>query len=112
MEPLTEVQWGRLRAPQLRALALVPVGSIEQHGPHLLALEPSLVDEAALGNLDPPADGLGAAGGVYRYRPIADYTDSGVIGRPRAATAEKGERLLDAAAEALCERLLDGATWS
>ena len=78
----------------------------------LLALEPGLVDTAALAAIDPPTEGLGAEGGVYRYRPIADYTESGVIGCPSAASAEKGKQLLDAAAEALCERLLDGGVWS
>ena len=38
---MAEVEWSRLTAPELRALAkrnaivIVPVGSIEQHGPHL-----------------------------------------------------------------------------
>ena len=38
---MTEVRWERLTAPQLRAFAerdavvVVPVASLEQHGPHL-----------------------------------------------------------------------------
>lgn len=39
---MTEVEWARLTAPELRAiaarpgaLAILPVGSLEQHGPHL-----------------------------------------------------------------------------
>jgi creatinine amidohydrolase len=38
---MAEVEWSRLKAPELRALAkdnaivIVPVGSTEQHGPHL-----------------------------------------------------------------------------
>ncbi len=50
---MTEVEWGRLRAPQLRALAkrdavaILPVGSIEQHGPHL----PTQVDALLAGEV-------------------------------------------------------------
>ena len=38
---MSVMEWNRLRAPQLRALAqedclvILPVGSTEQHGPHL-----------------------------------------------------------------------------
>ena len=38
---MAEVEWSRLKAPELRALAkdnaivIVPLGSTEQHGPHL-----------------------------------------------------------------------------
>ena len=38
---MADVEWSRLRAPELRALAsqnavvIVPIGSTEQHGPHL-----------------------------------------------------------------------------
>ena len=52
-----------------------------------------------------PAAGRGltrrarCAGGVYRWRHFGDYTPTGVLGVPAAATAEKGERLFDAAAE-------------
>src|SRR5665213_741426 len=41
MNPETEVEWMRLKAPELRAIAkryavvIVPVASVEQHGPHL-----------------------------------------------------------------------------
>ncbi|MDD2870216.1 creatininase family protein [Neomegalonema sp.] len=47
---MTEVEWARLTAPQLReiaarpeALAILPVGSLEQHGPHL----PVITDTAS-----------------------------------------------------------------
>ena len=38
---MKEIEWHKLRAPELRALAeadamvIIPVGSTEQHGPHL-----------------------------------------------------------------------------
>ena len=65
---MPEVRWERLTAPELRALAerdavvVVPVASLEQHGPHL----PVAVDAAinagvladALGKLDPDSDVL------------------------------------------------------
>src|SRR5580698_1516585 len=47
----TEVQWRRLRADQLRelarenAIAIVPVGAMEQHGPHLPVEVDSLLAE-------------------------------------------------------------------
>jgi creatinine amidohydrolase len=48
-----EIEWGRLRAPQLRELAskdavvIVPIGSTEQHGPHL----PTQVDCLLVGEV-------------------------------------------------------------
>ena len=50
---MTEVEWWNLRAPQLRslqdedALVIVPVGSTEQHGPHL----PVMVDALLAGEI-------------------------------------------------------------
>ncbi len=50
---MSEVEWSRLKAPELRALAkanafiIVPVGSTEQHGPHL----PTQVDSLLVGEI-------------------------------------------------------------
>ena len=77
----------------------------------LLALKPELVDQDAIAGIEAPADGLRPEGGLFRWRPIADWSDSGVIGAPAAASAEKGVRLLDAAAEALAEKLARGLPW-
>jgi creatinine amidohydrolase len=77
----------------------------------LLALRHDLVDKKAMKTVKAPMDGLTAEGGVYRYRPIEHWTKSGVIGAPAAATAEKGERLLNAAAKALAEVLVSGSLW-
>lgn len=51
---MTEVEWCRLKAPELRnlaahenAVAIVPVGSTEQHGPHL----PTMVDSLLAGEI-------------------------------------------------------------
>src|SRR5262245_7771262 len=46
---MSEVEWGRLKAREVRALAgrdavvIVPVGSLEQHGPHLPTLTDTLL---------------------------------------------------------------------
>jgi creatinine amidohydrolase len=78
----------------------------------LLALKPEFVDKKAMKTVKAPMEGLTADGGVYRYRPIAHWTKSGVIGAPAAASAEKGERLLNAAAKALADVLVSGSLWA
>ncbi|MFO0998254.1 MAG: creatininase family protein [Alphaproteobacteria bacterium] len=78
----------------------------------LLALKPGLVDKKAMKTVKAPMDGLTSEGGAYRYRPIAHWTKSGVIGAPAAASAEKGERLLNAAAKALADVLASGSLWA
>jgi len=78
----------------------------------LLALRPDLVDQDAMRALSAPAEGLGPVGGVYRWRPMQAWSESGVIGRPSAATAEKGERLLHSAAQVIAARLCDDALWA
>ena len=47
---MPEVEWGRLTAPEIRALAatgralaVLPVGALEQHGPHLPVMTDSLI---------------------------------------------------------------------
>ena len=53
---MSVMEWNRLRAPQLRALAqevclvILPVGSTEQHGPHLpVQVDTLLATEVSLG---------------------------------------------------------------
>ena len=77
----------------------------------LLHLKPGLVDMEAAKEIDPPLEGLGAQDGVHRWRPIADFTESGVIGAPNAASAEKGAKLLAAAASSLAEAIGGDALW-
>lgn len=77
----------------------------------LLHLKPDLVDTEAMGALEAPTKGLLDQAGVYRWRSFAEMTESGVIGVPSAASAEKGERLLGAAGEALAEALISGDIW-
>ena len=46
-----------------------------------------------------------------KYISFADFSDSGVIGMPAAASAEKGDQLLNAAASALAAEIGSGAIW-
>ena len=80
----------------------------------MLAVRPELVAmdrvELAKANSSPDvADVVG--GGVYRWRTIAARSSSGVIGNPEAATAEKGERLFEAIATALADKLCNVDLW-
>jgi creatinine amidohydrolase len=76
----------------------------------VLALRPELVDRARFAEAR-FEEGKSPATGVYRWRSFAKRTASGVVGDPTAASAEKGERLLDAAAAALAGLLLNEAFW-
>lgn len=78
----------------------------------MLALAPDAVDMGAARDLEAPADGLHDPSGLYRSRRMEEWTRSGVVGTPGLASAEKGIRLLDAAAAALAGRLADDATWA
>jgi creatinine amidohydrolase len=46
------------------------------------------------------------------WKSFKDITPGGVMGDARKASAEKGEKLLDAAAALLAERLVAGEPWS
>lgn len=79
----------------------------------MLALRPELVDlgrapEGEQGAADPLER---ASAGLHRWRTIAARSASGVIGVPRAASAEKGERLLEAIAAALAAKLARPGFW-
>jgi len=50
--------------------------------------------------------------GVYRWRTLGSISSAGVIGRPDAASAEKGERLLGAIAGSLATKLCNRELWS
>ena len=78
----------------------------------MLALRPELVDRARAAELEAPMEGLQGHAGVYRWRAMAWWTETGVIGVPKAASAEKGERLLGAAASALARALTSPALWA
>ena len=77
----------------------------------MLALEPDLVDRDEMARVDGDMRNLSVSGGVYRWRGFEEMTESGVIGFPAAASAEKGERLLAAAAEGVAEALTREEIW-
>ena len=80
----------------------------------MLALEPTLVDTTDLAALATERDGgfLGAGATSYRWRAFQHMTANGVAGNPARASAEKGERLLEAAAEAIAALITDPDTWA
>ena len=77
----------------------------------MLALEPDLVDRDEMARTEGCARNLSVSGGLYRWRGFDEMTESGVIGFPAAATAEKGERLLAAAAEGVAGALMNEEIW-
>lgn len=80
----------------------------------MLALEPDLCDASNLEEARGPwsrADAEPAGPGVQFWRSFANRTPNGVIGEAATATAEKGEKLLNAYAGALGKVLTDPALW-
>jgi creatinine amidohydrolase len=80
----------------------------------MLALEPDLVDTSDLASLatERGPGFLHAGKASYRWRPFQHMTANGVSGVPARASAAKGERLLDAAAEAIAALITDPETWA
>jgi creatinine amidohydrolase len=80
----------------------------------MLAVRPELVAMDRVGlakaNSSPDVSDV-VGGGVYRWRTVAARSSSGVIGNPEAATAEKGERLFEAIATALADKLCNVDLW-
>jgi creatinine amidohydrolase len=82
----------------------------------MMSCEPDLVDTSDLASLD-TVSGEGprflmAGNASYRWRPFTHVTGNGVAGQPGTASAEKGERLLAASAEALAALICDPETWA
>jgi creatinine amidohydrolase len=81
----------------------------------MMALRPELVATdripLAKANTTPAVDDL-VGGGVYRWRSIGSRSSSGVMGNPEAASAAKGERLLDAISTALAAKLGNAEMWA
>jgi creatinine amidohydrolase len=80
----------------------------------MMAARPELVAHdripLAKSNTTPDVSDV-VGGGVYRWRTIASRSGSGVIGNPEAASAEKGERLFEAIADAIAEKLCNREMW-
>lgn len=81
----------------------------------LLALAPDLVDMTrAAGAVGPTGRELAEVVGseaVHRWRSFKSRTHHGAIGDPRTASAEKGERLLAAAAESVTKLVANEDFW-
>ena len=77
----------------------------------VLALRPELVDSSRFEEARTAEERSGPAG-AYRWSSFTGRTRSGVIGDPTAASAEKGERLLEAAADAVAELIRDREFWA
>jgi creatinine amidohydrolase len=71
----------------------------------LMHLRPDLIDVEAARTVDAPPVGFFQTGGVHRWRPVAHWSCSGVVGVPRLANAKKGAELLAAASEAIASAL-------
>jgi creatinine amidohydrolase len=79
----------------------------------MMALVPDLVDASKFAEADREVPETPAGGeGFYRWQGFDEKTSSGVLGYPSAASAEKGQRLIEAAAEALADRLVDPKLWA
>ena len=80
----------------------------------MMSLRPELVDQSRLGEaVGPQAQRAGSVLNqpLHRWRSFKELTATGVFGDARRATPEKGERLLEAAADALASRLARGEPW-
>ncbi len=82
----------------------------------ILALKPELVDMALAANAVGPTakeivDVIGSTA-AHRWQSFKSRTNHGAIGDPRAASAEKGERLLEAAADAVAKLITNADFWA
>lgn len=82
----------------------------------VLALAPDLVDmAAAAGAVGPTSREIAEVAGTdaaHRWLSFKARTTHGAIGDPRTATAEKGQRLLDAAAGEVAELVSNADFWA
>ncbi len=80
----------------------------------MMHLEPDLVDTSDLANIGAGREMgfLSAGKASYRWRPFVHQTGTGVSGTPTRATAEKGEAILQASADAIAAMITDPDTWA
>jgi creatinine amidohydrolase len=81
----------------------------------MLVCEPDLVDMTNITEIaSPEADRkfLSAGQASYRWRPFTHTTQNGLAGNPARSSAEKGEKMLEAGAEALAQLIIDDDTWA
>jgi len=81
----------------------------------VLAIKPELVDMAqaanAVGPTSPELIDIIGTLAAHRWQSFRSRTSHGAIGDPRTATAEKGERLLQAAADAVTSLITNAGFW-
>jgi creatinine amidohydrolase len=82
----------------------------------VLALKPELVDMSqvagAVGPTSPELVNIIGTSAAHRWQSFRSRTSHGAIGDPRTATAEKGERLLQAAADAVVALITNAEFWN
>ena len=81
----------------------------------MLVCQPDLVDMSSIDKLASPKSSsnfLSAGKCSYRWRSFTHMTENGVAGNPSRSNASKGEKMLDASANALATLLMDPQTWA
>jgi creatinine amidohydrolase len=78
----------------------------------MMAVRPDCVRAENIARAVPKRGRATAPPGFRRQRPFTDMTDTGALGDPRAASAEKGERLLEAASTRLAEEFGRPELWA
>jgi creatinine amidohydrolase len=79
----------------------------------MMAVRPDLVDNTRLPEAFGPHASMSAALArrMHVWKSFRDMSPTGVLGDARRSSAEKGERLLDAAAAGLAKALIAGEPW-
>ena len=82
----------------------------------VLALAPELVDtsqiESAVGPTGRELPQVTGSDAAHRWRSFKSRTAHGAIGDPRTASAEKGQKMLDAAADAVVRLITNQEFWT
>jgi creatinine amidohydrolase len=80
----------------------------------MMVVAPDCVRADKMAEAVGPKLSAGAALGpaLHRWRSFKDLTPSGIVGDPRRATADKGEKLLESAARLVADRLIAGEPWA
>ena len=81
----------------------------------MLVCEPDLVDTqdlSGVANLRESKHFLNAGTNSYRWRSFTYMTQNGVAGNPSSSSADKGEKMLEAGANALANLIIDPVTWA
>ncbi|MGG5821267.1 creatininase family protein [Falsiroseomonas sp. HW251] len=78
----------------------------------MMAVQPDCVRRENIARAVPRRFSPPAPPGFRRSRPFPEMTDTGVIGDPGAASAEKGERLLESGSTRLAEELARPELWA